>query len=275
MPISFPAAIAHFPVPRCSALVFAYSFPAPFFFFCTLSLSLARRRRTGVREAPIAREGKARAREMEGHGLGPTTDVTVNVSGTVTLPLHLQALESLEDPVLQTEIMQEAARLAIAEKLGSFEKMHVTAVHKYGNPICEARLDFAELCCAIANLQHAYEHAMTHLVQIQQMIDKGPTQTEEEKLSGEEEEAAGTEKVFAAIRQVLRHAMEEPGEAPFASVIRASARSNAAAGAGDLADDADDAEVGFYDGVHDPEAEGYAPLLEHHDTAPVEEEEEV
>ncbi|RNF02460.1 hypothetical protein TraAM80_06366 [Trypanosoma rangeli] len=206
---------------------------------------------------------------MEGRGLGPTTDVTVNVSGTVTLPLHLQALESLEDPVLQTEIMQEAARLAIAEKLGSFDNMHVTAVHKCGNPICEARLDFAELCCAIANVQHAYEHTMAHLLQIQQIVEKRGKQTEEEKMSKEEE--AGTENVLADIRQVLRRALEGPGEAPFASAIRASTRTNTAAENEARSDDDNDDGAGFYSGVCDPEADGYVPLLDHHDTASEEE----
>ncbi|EAN89415.1 hypothetical protein C3747_80g92 [Trypanosoma cruzi] len=220
---------------------------------------------------------------MEGGGLGPKTDVTINVSGTVTLPLHLQALETLEDPVLQAEIMKEAARIAISEKLSGFDKMHITAAQRRGNPSCEATLEFADLCCAIANLQHAYEHAMGYFLKIQEIIDKKRTQLQEERLKKseeeeEEEEEAGPEDVLADIHQLIRDALDGPGEAPFASVIRESAHKNTTVAAGSMADcDDGDGAADYYDDMHNPEAEGYAPLLDHTDTGlkeEVEEEEE-
>ncbi|KEG07567.1 hypothetical protein DQ04_09411010 [Trypanosoma grayi] len=195
---------------------------------------------------------------MTSHGIGPTTDVTVNVTGTFTLPLHLQALESLEDPVLQEEIMKEATRLALAERLGGFDKIDITTKHRYGKPVCEARLDLADLYCGIANVQHAYEHAMTHILQLQEVVGTAAQKT------GEEAPVASS--VLAEVAALLQRAAEHPGEAPLVAAIRAAAcadkQSSAHAASGE--DDGDSTAVSS-DGYRDPTADGYAPLLDCND----------
>lgn len=215
---------------------------------------------------------------MSGRGLGPATDVTVSVSATVTLPLHLKALETLEDAALEDDILKEAVRLAVAEKLGGFENMRVDVSHKHGKPSFEAKLEFADLCSAIVNAQHIYEHAMTQLLVIQEMIQA--ERTGQEQKAGKLEENCAN--VLASIDDVVQQALKGPGEAPFAAAIRECAQaSSTTAGVGSddwktsggKNDDGGTA-TSSDDRSYDPLAEGYEPLLDHVDSESENREEE-
>ncbi|ORC89525.1 uncharacterized protein TM35_000123000 [Trypanosoma theileri] len=217
---------------------------------------------------------------VEGNALGPTTDVTVHVAGTFTLPLHQQALETLEDPLLQSEIMQEAVRLAIAEKLGGFDNVNITTTHKGGKPIFEAHLQLADLCSAIANVQYAYKHAMTQMLRMQEMItetlqhdqedeDKKKDEVKEEKGEGSEEiskvMSEKNSEVLSKLVKMLEDTLEGPGESSLSAAIRTRMHSNN--------DDDNDNSMGNLDEdnceeYRDPEDEGYIPLLDDQESEP-------
>ncbi|KAH9597583.1 hypothetical protein LSM04_004018 [Trypanosoma melophagium] len=192
-----------------------------------------------------------------GHGLGPTTDVTVRVTGSFILPLHLQALETLEDPILQSEIMQEAVRIAIAEKLAGFHNLNITTTHKGGKPVCEATLQLADLCSAIADVQCAYRHAVAQMVQMQEMITVALQQEKDTK----KEEGKGSEKaceMLAKLAKKLEETLDGPGESSLSEAIRTRMQNN-----NDDDDNSnDDLAEGSYDEYRDPEDEGYMPLMD-------------
>ncbi|EAN77524.1 uncharacterized protein TEOVI_000407400 [Trypanosoma equiperdum] len=153
--------------------------------------------------------------------LGPTTRVTVNVTGTVTVPLHLNALESLDDAPLQEEIMREAVRLSLAEQLGGFDNFTVTSARKGGNHVCEARLDVGDLCSIIADVKNAYEHGERRLRELQQLITAIREQLKESgREGGSEDEDITVPGIVKVVSDMVEDALRGPGESSLSAAIR-------------------------------------------------------
>ncbi|KAL7700876.1 hypothetical protein NQL31_003823 [Lotmaria passim] len=132
----------------------------------------------------------------------PQTSVHVEVKGSLDIPLNLGLLSDLGDPLMEQEIIKEAVRIAVSEKLGYFDGMDVrlsssggregvstksngqhhlqqltespaasgaaaATTRSYAQRYCEADVDLQRLGTCIVAIQKAYDDLLmqVHLVQ--------------------------------------------------------------------------------------------------------------
>nr|CCC93321.1 conserved hypothetical protein [Trypanosoma congolense IL3000] len=201
--------------------------------------------------------------------LGPATTVSVTVTGSMKVPLHLDTLHTLDDAALQEEIMREAVRLTLAENLGGFDNITVTSSRKKGQPACEAQLDLADLCALIANAKRTYEYGQQQLVGLRDLIATIHEQLKEGEATGSADMKDITvPAVLKALGELVEEAMRGPGEAPFAVAISNANRSDTKGEVDVVSSDSCGAEGSDGD-IHtrNPKNEGYEQLPDSDETS--------
>ncbi|CAD2221032.1 hypothetical protein AGDE_14206 [Angomonas deanei] len=103
------------------------------------------------------------------------SSVTVTVQGSLQIPLRLNMLQGLDDPLLENEILKEAIKVAVSEQLGYFDGMEITVTkpptggHPHPNRkkvtqpskvAATATLDLQRLGHCIEQIQSAYDHVL-------------------------------------------------------------------------------------------------------------------
>ncbi|CCW62962.1 unnamed protein product [Phytomonas sp. EM1] len=129
--------------------------------------------------------------------------VTVNVHGTLRIPLHLDLLKNLDDPLLEGDILKESIKIAIGEYLGWFNHVDITLGSDAAPGVgpgrvtmktCEAKISLEDLGIRIKAIQAAYDNVMRQVATLRDLLSL--SQQEQQRLGknvGEESEKGNKE----------------------------------------------------------------------------------
>lgn len=98
-------------------------------------------------------------------------EIVVHVSGTLRIPLESSMLESLREMELEDLVLRESVKLAVAEKLGGFDRLEVHLDCTSSPTTAHVDIPLEQLGDCILHLQSAFDRMVLQAKKLENLLE--------------------------------------------------------------------------------------------------------